>query len=108
MNPPPAPCSDDTEMTRLREENARLRALVGPLEQSYDDLRAELVDAEAAVRSAEAVNGELRGEILEITYSLDQARHNLGSLRRLLHQRSRRGLAKLTRPLRRRWNDRRG
>ncbi len=99
--------SDDSELTRLRAENARLRSLVGPLEQDYADLRSELADAEAAVRAAEAVNGDLRAEMLEVTYALDQARHNLGSLRRLLHQRSRRLAAKLTRPVRRQWNDRR-
>ena len=100
--------SADAQIAELRAENERLRRLVGPMEQSYDDLRSELEAAREAVKTAEAVNGELRGEILEITYSLDQVRHNLGSMRRLVHQRSRRVVARLTRPARRRWNDLRG
>lgn len=94
------------ELSQLRAENARLRALVGPVEQSYEELRAELADAAEAVRQAEAANGELRGEILELTVALGQARHNMGKVSRIMVQRSRRVVGRLIRPVRRRLNDR--
>ena len=98
------PVDVDDEIESLRSENARLRALVGPLEQSYVDLRRELDDAAAAVRAAEVANGELRAWNAELVLDIDRVRHNLGSLRRLLHQRSRRVVGAATRPVRRRWN----
>ncbi|MDG1265523.1 MAG: hypothetical protein P8O03_04295, partial [Ilumatobacter sp.] len=66
---------DDDEA--LIAENKRLRLLVGPLEQSYDDLRTELAAASQAIKTAEQNNGELRGEIMELTVALGQARHNI-------------------------------
>ena len=102
--PAARPGGDDDEIESLRRENARLRALVGPLEQSYVDLRRELDEAADAVRAAEVANGELRAWNAELVLDIDRVRHNLGSLRRLLHQRSRRVVGSATRPVRRRWN----
>lgn len=96
------------EIEGLQAENRRLRELVGPLEQSYEDLRAQVDQAAAAVREAEAANGELRGEIMELTVALGQARHNMGSIHRIVIQRSRRLVGRLLRPIRRRLNDRKG
>jgi hypothetical protein len=76
------------DVEALIEENKRLRRLVGPLEQSYDDLRTELVGASEAVKIAEQANGELRGEIMELTVALGQARHNIGKVHRIVIQRS--------------------
>lgn len=91
----------------LAAENARLRALVGPDEQSYQDLRDELRDAAEAVRTAQAANGELRGQVMELTVALGQARHNMGKVSRIMVQRSRRVVGRLIRPVRRRLDDRR-
>lgn len=96
------------EIETLRAENRRLRGLVGPLEQDYEALRGQVDQAAAAVREAEAANGELRGEIMELTVALGQARHNMGSIHRIVYQRSRRLAGRLLRPVRRRWNDRKG
>ena len=77
---------DDDEA--LIAENKRLRLLVGPLEQSYDDLRTELAAASEAIKAAEQNNGELRGEIMELTVALGQARHNIGKVHRIVIQRA--------------------
>ena len=70
----------------LSSEIDRLRWLVGPNEQSYRDLRAELQAAEQAVRDAEAATGVLRGELTEARIALRRAQqdqyHVLGLLAR--------------------------
>ena len=70
----------------LSSEIDRLRWLVGPNEQSYRDLRAELRAAEQAVRAAEASAGVLRGELTEARIALRRAQqdqyHVLGLLAR--------------------------
>lgn len=53
----------DTELEQLRAEVDRLRALVGPNEQSYIQLKTEIWSARDAVMGAEAENGLLRGQI---------------------------------------------
>lgn len=75
-----------------QSEFDRLRMLVGPNEHSYDDLLTELAAAEQAMRDAEAANGVLRAQIVELTTSLQRAQqdqyHVLGLLarpRRLLN-----------------------
>lgn len=93
------------ELFELRAENLRLRQLVGPVEQSYAELRVELAEASDAVRAAETANGELRGEVMELTVALGQARHNMGKISRIITQRSRRVVGRLSRPVRRRYND---
>ena len=57
----------------LRAEVERLRRLVGPCEQSYDDLRADLLAARDAAKFAEQAAGELRGELTEAYAALDRA-----------------------------------
>ena len=96
------------EIEELREENRRLRGLVGPLEQDYEALQRQIDQAADAVREAEAANGELRGEIMDLTVALGQARHNMGSIHRIVYQRTRRLAGRILRPIRRRWNDRKG
>jgi predicted nucleic acid-binding Zn-ribbon protein len=86
------PDVDQTEVVHdvkaLSAENKRLRRLVGPLEQSYDDLRTELEAASKAIKIAEQNNGELRGEIMELTVALAKARHNIGKVHRIVIQRA--------------------
>lgn len=97
---------DAPDVSTLVAENRRLREMVGPIEQSYSDLRAELDEARDAVKAAEAANGVLRNDKLELQYSLDRLHHNLGDLKRLAFVRTV-GLVDLaTRPARRYWNDR--
>lgn len=54
----------------------RLRELVGPSEQSYVDLRHELLAARDAVRGAEAELGNLRGQIAELHVALVRAQQD--------------------------------
>jgi hypothetical protein len=63
----------DAEVGPLRAEVERLRRIVGPCEQSYDDLRADLLAARDAAKSAEHAAGELRGELAEAYAALDRA-----------------------------------
>jgi hypothetical protein len=53
----------DAEIEQLRAEVDRLRALVGPNEQSYIQLKTEIWSARDAVIGAEAENGLLRGQV---------------------------------------------
>lgn len=64
-------------------ELERLRALVGPNEQSYDDLRAELARASDAVKEAEAEAGRLRGTITAMQLELHRARQDQFHLQRV-------------------------
>ena len=75
---PAADPADDlaANLARAEGEIARLRRLVGPHEHDYDDLKAEIVAAEQAVRTAEAANGELRAEITELRVDLRRARQD--------------------------------
>lgn len=54
----------------------RLRALVGPNEESYADLQVELDRLSGAVRDAELANGRLRAEIVELRVDLRRARQD--------------------------------
>lgn len=100
------PEMDQTEVVHddeaLIAENKRLRRLVGPLEQSYDDLRTELEMASKAIKIAEQNNGELRGEIMELTVALGQARHNIGKVHRIVIQRARHVVGRAIRGVQRR------
>jgi hypothetical protein len=60
---PGSASSNATELEELRAEVDRLRALVGPNEQSYIQLKTEIWSARDAVIGAEAENGLLRGQV---------------------------------------------
>lgn len=64
-------------------ELARMRALVGPNEQSYEDLSRELAQASDAVKEAEAEAGRLRGRITEMQLELHRARQDQFHLQRV-------------------------
>ncbi len=68
------PIGDDG--AALAAELDRLRALVGPNEEAYTDLQAELEQASAAVREAELANGRLRAEITALRVDLRRARQD--------------------------------
>jgi hypothetical protein len=51
----------ETEVESLRAEIARLRALVGPSEESYVKLRLDVLGARDAAIGAEAEAGRLKG-----------------------------------------------
>ena len=76
----------DAEVAPLRAEVERLRRLVGPCEQSYDDLRADLLAARDAAKSAEQAAGELRGELTEAYAALDRALVGAPAFAHLLRQ----------------------
>lgn len=65
-------------------ELARLRALVGPDERSYDELRADVAAAREAARLAEAEVGRLRGTIAEMQVQLVRARQDQDRYQRWL------------------------
>jgi len=54
------------ELTELRAEVSRLRALVGPSEKSYEDLTRDAFTARDAARTAELETGRLRAQIVEL------------------------------------------
>jgi len=65
-------------MTAVSEESEleRLRALVGPSETSYEQLRADRDEAQHVARDATLECGELRGHIVEISTQLSRARQD--------------------------------
>ncbi|CAB4345863.1 unannotated protein [freshwater metagenome] len=62
--PPAIPLTD--ELTELRSEVSRLRALVGPSEKTYEDLTRDALTARDAARTAELETGRLRAQIVEL------------------------------------------
>jgi archaellum component FlaC len=62
--PTAIPPSD--ELSELRSEVSRLRALVGPSEKSYEDLTRDALTARDAARNAELETGRLRAQIVEL------------------------------------------
>ncbi len=74
--------SDRADVTVAELE--RLRALVGPLEESYEELRVELAEARQAARAAEYEAGRLRGELTAMRVDLHRARQDQYHVRRLL------------------------
>jgi hypothetical protein len=71
----------DAEVAALRAEVERLRCLVGPSEQSYDEMRVDLLAARDAAKEAEAAAGEVRGELTEVYVALARARQIEAALR---------------------------
>lgn len=62
--PTAIPPSD--ELSELRLEVSRLRALVGPSEKTYEDLTRDALTARDAARTAELDTGRLRAQIVEL------------------------------------------
>lgn len=84
----------------LRSEIDRLRDLVGPSEQSYTDLRQELLAARDAVRGAEAALGSLRGRIVELETGLVRAQQDQAHFQELVYNALRSGRRRMSRALR--------
>ena len=62
--------------TEPSSETARLRALVGPSEESYEKLRVDVTEARQAAKNAEAEAGRLRGLMAEMSTQLARARQD--------------------------------
>ena len=67
----------------LRAEVERLRALVGPSERAYQQLRADVLGARDAAKGAELASGVLRGRIAALEVELTRARQDQARLQRL-------------------------
>ncbi len=67
--------SDDDELQRLR-------ALVGPSEVDYRQLVDDLAASSSATRAAELAEGQLRGELAEMSVQLARARQDQDTLQR--------------------------
>jgi len=62
----PTAIAPSDELSELRLEVSRLRALVGPSEKSYEDLTRDALTARDAARTAELQAGRLRAQIVEL------------------------------------------
>ena len=71
-----AESENDDDTAALRAEIDRLRELVGPSEQSYADLRHELLAARDAARGAQAAAGTLRSRMAELEVALSRAQQD--------------------------------
>lgn len=91
------------ELTALRAEVERLRELVGPSEQTYQDLRRDLLAARDVAKGAEAAAGVLRGQIAELHVELARARQDQDHLQRIVGSRLRLGAGRFSRSLRARF-----
>jgi predicted nucleic acid-binding Zn-ribbon protein len=84
----------------LRAEVERLRALVGPSEASYDDLRQDLLAARDAAKGAEAAAGVLRGQVAELHVALARARQDQEQFQRMVSDRLRSSAGRVGRSVR--------
>jgi predicted nucleic acid-binding Zn-ribbon protein len=73
-NPPETSIPNDVDA--LRAEVERLRALVGPDEASYQQLRVDLWAARDAAFGAEMAAGELRGQVKVLEGEVVRAQRN--------------------------------
>jgi hypothetical protein len=74
----------DSSVEKLTEELERLRALVGPLESSYQDLVNQIGAAQAATKIAEQDAGGLRAELTELNVDLRRARQDQRRVQRAM------------------------
>lgn len=68
--------STPNDLDALRAEVERLRALVGPDEAAYQQLRVDLWAARDAAFGAEMAAGELRGQVRILEGQLARAQRN--------------------------------
>ena len=64
------------EIDQLRSEVQRLRALVGPSEESYRKLRLDVLGARDAAIASEAQLGQLRGQIVSLQAEVTRLRRD--------------------------------
>ena len=95
------------DVAALHDEVARLRALVGPDERAYEQLRDDRDAAVAAARDAEREVGRVRGELAEMPVQLVRARQDqerdqqIFDRARRISERATAGAGRLRRTLRR-------
>lgn len=94
------PASPTDDAAALRAEVDRLRDLVGPSEESYTDLRREVLAAQDAVRGAQAEVGNLKGHIAELEVALVRAQQDQEHFQRVLYDNLRSGRRRLGRAVR--------
>ena len=90
----------DDELAELRDEVDRLRRLVGPSEQSYADLRQDLLAARDAAKGAEAAEGVYRGRVTELEVALARARQDQDHFQRVVFDTLRTGRHRVSRAVR--------
>jgi chromosome segregation ATPase len=90
----------DDDTGALRAEVDRLRELVGPSEQSYADLRRELLAARDSVRGAEASLGGLRGRVVELEAALVRAQQDQEHFQQIVYNTLRSGRRRVGRAMR--------
>ena len=75
----------DGEVEALRAEIERLRALLGPTEESYMKLRLDLWAARDLAQGAEAEAGQLRGRVRALEAELVRAMQDKRNFHRLFY-----------------------
>lgn len=65
------------ELQALRTEVERLRALVGPSEESYQKLRLDVLAARDVAVAAEADAGKLRGRVVALSVEVTRAERDM-------------------------------
>jgi hypothetical protein len=95
--------STDDDLESLTVEVDRLRCLVGPSEQSYVDLRRELLVARDAVQEADAVLGGLRGRAAELEVGLVRAQQDQEHFKQILYKSLRSGRRRVAQAIRSRF-----
>ena len=96
----PEPRSDDDAVAALQVEIDRLRTLIGPSEQSYVDLRVDLLAARDAAKGAEAAEGVYRGRVIELEVALARARQDQDHFQRAVFNTIRSGRHRIIRAVR--------
>ena len=93
------PRSDD-DLPALQAELERLRQLVGPSEQSYVDLRQDVLAARDVAKGAEAAEGVYRGRVTELEVALARARQDQDHFQRAVFDTLRNGRHRVGRAVR--------
>ena len=101
----PVTSTESDGINELRSEVQRLRALIGPSEESYRKLRLDVLGARDAAIAAEAELGFARGQVVSLESQLFQIRRDYYRIQRiaakLLHPRLRGPLRQIFNLLRR-------